>query len=121
MALESFTYAVCPIMSIESLVVKYKETLEDPTTGGPVRQVLIFAFLSGLCMEYSGCNNTHAAVTERYIVLGAMFSKKLDAAIAGLRLSTTPTSEAVASFIMAVSHNHTQPPRLAGQKEYEIH
>jgi hypothetical protein len=47
--------------------------LKEPERIDPVKQVLVFGFLSSLCMEYGGAN-VEASISKHFSDLSKMFS-----------------------------------------------
>jgi hypothetical protein len=67
----------------------------------PVRRVLVYSVLFNLCMEYSG-HDLNGDSSKRYLALAKWFLEGLECAIADLRLTMPPTSEAVEALVIAV-------------------
>lgn len=99
----SLILRVFPFLTVNSLVGKCEEMLNHPERCSPVRRVLIFGLLFGLCVECG--ENDHPALTPgRHRVLASNFLAKLEAAISELRLFMTPDLESVTALIIAVCY-----------------
>jgi hypothetical protein len=80
---------------------KSELVLNNPEDCSPVRRVLVYSVLFNLCMEYSG-HDVNGDSSKRYLALAKWFLGGLEGAIADLRLTMPPTSEAVEALVIAV-------------------